>query len=135
MTALSKLLDQALTEIESSKAVQAIGHNDEIEDILNPLPYDVQAELELKKEDFIADTAMNTLQMFVHGCDDFIRFWKASNLRLVKMMQEKPISEPQKQKFLSDNRQGSVEGITNYLMAGQISETTARAIAEELLKR
>lgn len=134
MTALSKLLDKALTEIENSRDVQAIGAGDEIENILTPLPYDVQAELELKKEDYLADMAMEVLQKFVGGCDDFVKTWKESDLRITGMMKGQPIPEDDKRRFLKDNRDATLNAITGYLTVSKMTPSTAWAIAEELLQ-
>ncbi len=133
MNNLSKLLDQALNEIEASSGVQMIGADETAENLLAPLPYEVQAEFELLKENTQMETAAEVLKKFLEGCDVFVDAYNKSNDDLTQMMRGKPLSDAQKQAFLERNRAGVITSITKYLIVSGMAEATAEAIAKELI--
>lgn len=127
---LSKLLDKALGEIQARADIKALGNDDETEAMIDQLPYDVMAEIELHKENNQALVAEELLHKMQQDVAEMIAVHHAAVEKLKPRLNHPLLPANDKKMFQTQLRQNGLDMVKGLYVAMGVSEETAMSLAE-----
>jgi hypothetical protein len=127
---LSKLLNKALHEIQARADIKALGNDDESEALMDQLPYDIMAEMELHKEHNQKQVAEELLHKMQRDVDEMIAIHRGQVARLKLQLNHPLLPAKDKEKFRAKLQQNGLVMIEGFYKAMGVSEETAKALAE-----
>lgn len=127
---LSKLLDKALGEIQARADIKALGNDAETEAMIDQLPYDVMAEIELHKDNNQALVAEQLLHKLQKDVAEMIVAHQYDVERLKPQLSHPLLPATAKKNFKAQLRQNGLDMIRGFYMSSGVSQETASALAE-----